>query len=186
MKTIQLDTGEEIVLVLRRHWFVILREFVAIACLLLFGILLYSFRFAAGDFIDPDIFLPLTSLLFSIFLLALLAISFALWINYHLDVWIVTTKRIIDIEQRGLFNREVSEFLITNVQDITIRTPNFISTVLKFGNMTIQTSGAQNFLVRDIPNAESAKEIILRYCHSTKPLNQDLGIMNKEATLKNS
>src|SRR3989344_4166039 len=184
--SLHLEERERVLLVLHRHWFVLVRELSAVFFMIFAGIMVFSIKSVWYRIVDPVVFDHIISFLLSLYALLILTLLFAIWINYRLDVWIVTTKRIIDIEQRGLFNREVSEFLITNVQDITIRTPNFISTVLKFGNMTIQTSGAQNFLVRDIPNAESAKDIILRYCHSTKPLNQDLGIMNKEATLKNS
>ncbi len=165
MKTVTFREDEQILLVLHRHWFVILRELIVLLVGLLIAAFLVSSRDTFYPFAPEEIIVPLSNFLLSLFALFLLAAFFAIWVNYYLDVWIITTRRIIDIEQRGLFNREVSEFLISRVQDVTVEVPNFISTMLEFGNMTIQTAGEKNFLVRDIPNLHKAKDLILEYSH---------------------
>lgn len=154
-------------MVLHRHWIAIVGK-VAVG-----GILLLL----------PFIALPLTGFLphisvslvgatlffFVIYILIVFLILFIFWIEYYLDVWIITTERIIDIEQKSLFNREISEFRIQNVQDVTIDIPGMLATFLKYGNMTIQTAGERSFTIHDVPNLYEAKNLILDYSKN-KPL----------------
>lgn len=171
MKTINLEQDEQMLLILHRHWFVLVRDAVLVAFLILIGLALFAMRGEFTAVLDPEFAQPFITFVFSVYTLFLLAITFGLWINYYLDVWVITTKRVIDIEQRSLFNREVSEFPIGNIQDITLENPNIISTLLDFGNMTIQTAGENNFLVRDVPHMQKAKEIIMAHCHKVQQTN---------------
>jgi uncharacterized membrane protein YdbT with pleckstrin-like domain len=168
IKPLNLDSDETILLVLHRHWFSLAKEFIAIGGFFLFGTFIFLSRNILSPYIDTDIIIPLGRFLFSLYALFTIAFFFAVWINYYLDVWIVTNKRIIDLEQHGLFNREISEFLIGRVQDVTVETPGFIPTMLDFGNMTIQTAGEKNFIVREIPNLHKAKDLILEYSHKAQ------------------
>ncbi len=174
IKQLQLREGEKKLLVLHRHWFVLAREFAAIVFMLAIGVVAFSLRDSLYVFVDASIAGPIAAFLLSLYTLLVLALAFAMWINYRLDVWIITSRRIIDVEQRGLFNREVSEFLISRVQDITAETPNIITTLLNFGNLTIQTAGHQNFTIREVPKLEEAKRIILEYSHKAR--GKELGI----------
>lgn len=160
-----LQNNEQVVLVLHRHWFVLARELAAIVFTLVVGAAIFFLKSSLYQSANTATINPLVTFFFSLYILLILALAFAIWINYRLDVWIITTQRIIDVEQRGLFNREISEFLISNVQDITTEVPNIIMTFLDFGNMTIQTAGHKNFVVREIPRLEEAKKIILEYSH---------------------
>ena len=159
--SLHLEQNERVLLVLRRHWFVLLRESMVVLFMIFLGIMLFSVKRIWYGIIDPVIFDSIVAFLLSLYALLMLALAFAIWITYRLDVWIITTKRVIDIDQRGLFNREVSEFLVANIQDITTEVPTMIMTLFDFGNMTIQTAGHKNFVVREIPHLEKAKKIIL-------------------------
>lgn len=164
-----LEQNERVLLVLRRHWFVLLREFTAVLFLVLLGIMIFSIKDLWRGTLDARMFDNIISFLLSLYALLVLALVFAIWINYRLDVWIITTKRVIDVEQRGLFNREISEFLVANIQDITTEVPTMIMTLFDFGNMTIQTAGQKNFVVREIPHMEKAKRIILACSRGIQP-----------------
>ena len=159
--SLQLKDNENILLILHRHWFVLVRELAAIGVVVLIGLMVFSSR--ASLYAETTLIDPLAWFILSIFFLCILSFAFGLWVTYRLDVWIITTKRIIDVEQRGLFNREVSEFLISKVQNVTTETPTFIATMLDFGNMVIETAGEKSFIVREVPHMEKAKQIILEY-----------------------
>lgn len=80
------------------------------------------------------------------------------WTDYYLDVWILTDKRLIDVEQRGLFHRKVSSLDLRNIQDIKIETKGLIATFLKFGDIHVQTAGAdREFVIREAYNPELVK-----------------------------
>ena len=85
------------------------------------------------------------------------------WTDYYLDVWMVTDKRIIDIEQKSFFHRQTSVFRIERIQDITIETRGIIATLLNFGDIHVQTAGeSQEFIMRGIANPKYMRRIILR------------------------
>jgi hypothetical protein len=81
--------------------------------------------------------------------------SFANFIDYYLDVWIVTNERVINIEQKGLFSREVSEKELHKMQDITSDVDGFWATMLNYGDVYIQTAGEkERFVFKHIPFAD--------------------------------
>lgn len=92
-----------------------------------------------------------------------------LWADYYLDVWIITTKRLIDIRQSSLFSRQISEFQIDRVQDVTIDIHGIIPTLLKFGNLRVETASASSFTIEDAPHLYEAKDFILEYSGQVKP-----------------
>lgn len=83
--------------------------------------------------------------------------------DYFLDVWIVTSDRVIDIEQRGLFNREFSEFRLERVQDVTVEVAGIIPTLLHYGDVHIQTAGEEReFIFRQVPYPHRIKDKTLQ------------------------
>jgi len=163
IKPLHLDANEQVLLVIHRHWFSLAKDIAAILGFLVCGFFIFLLRVFLTPYIGEDIVIPLGRLLFTLYVLFTVAFLFTSWINYYLDVWVITDKRIIDLEQRGLFSRETSEFLIERVQDVTVETPGFIPTMFDFGNMTIQTAGEKSFVVHEIPHLHEAKDLILKY-----------------------
>lgn len=97
-----------------------------------------------------------------IYLMAVMLTAFIFWIEYYLDIWIITSDRIIDVHQLGLFNREVSEFLLNRVQDVTVEVPNMAATLLKYGNIIVHTGeGSMSFKIQQVPKVYEAKNLIL-------------------------
>jgi uncharacterized membrane protein YdbT with pleckstrin-like domain len=83
---------------------------------------------------------------------------------YVLDVWIVTDKRIIDSTQHGFFSRSVSELHLSRVQDISVKVDGLFQSLLKFGDLVIQTAGTENkFDFRQIPNPNEVKNQIMSH-----------------------
>jgi uncharacterized membrane protein YdbT with pleckstrin-like domain len=87
---------------------------------------------------------------------------FILWLDYYLDIWIVTNERIINIEQRGFFTRRISELKLTKVQDVTSEIIGVIPTLLNYGNIYVQTAGEkERFTFCQIPNPNYVKNMIV-------------------------
>lgn len=165
IRGVHLEPGEEIVLVLRKHWFIFLAHTLAVCIAFFLGALALAFLLAFDNIVDASIWEPILYFLFSLFSLFLVESFFISWVHLYYDIWIVTNRRIIDIEQKSLFNREISEFMIGRVQDVTTDVPSLFATLLGYGNITIQTAGEMNFTVHSIPRLEAAKELILRCAH---------------------
>lgn len=153
---------EKILLVLHRHWFDILSQFFVLFLMLI--LLLGSF------FALPSIFPGLldgqgqTVFLFveNIFFMFLWILSFLIWVDYYFDVWIVTDCRIVNIEQKGLFSRVVSELQLENIQDITTDVKGVIATFLNYGNLYVQTAAEmERFVFRNIPDPYSVKDMVM-------------------------
>ncbi len=165
---IALEPHETIILRGRRHWFILalrllpLVPFIFIP-LVVFGILsaispqTASLIKMSGNGSSFAVFV-----LFSWFLFVWIG-AFIIWTDYFLDVLVVTNKRIINIEQKALFSREIASLRLDKIQDITIDINGIIATFLSFGNMRIQTAGEQEeFLIRFIQNPEALKNVILK------------------------
>lgn len=83
--------------------------------------------------------------------------------NYFLDIWIVTDKRIIDVDQKALFNRRVVYMNLDRIQDVSVETKGLLRTIFKVGDVHVQTAGAEtNFVIKDARSPSSVKEAILK------------------------
>ncbi|MFA7253223.1 MAG: PH domain-containing protein [Patescibacteria group bacterium] len=98
----------------------------------------------------------------SIYFLVILGIEFYGFIDFYLDVDIVTDRRIVDITQGGLFKRSIAELHLREVQDVHAKVHGFFPTMLNYGDVVIQTAGERaNFIFSSVPDPYSvAKRII--------------------------
>lgn len=102
-------------------------------------------------------------LLGSVYTLSVWLFFFTAFVNYYLDMWIVTNDRIIDIRQHGLFARTIAELDLFRVQDATSECKGLFATSFDYGNVYIQTAGEQQrFIFHNIPNPHFVREEIIR------------------------
>jgi hypothetical protein len=86
---------------------------------------------------------------------------FVSWTNYYLDILAITNKRIIDIEQIGLFARDIAELRIEHIEDIKVQVVGLVASLLHFGNLHIQSAGSdKEIILRHIPNPHKLRETI--------------------------
>ena len=169
--------GEKILIVIHRHWFDILSQFLIILMmiLILLGSVIFTPMVLANltTNFDPALFAFLQNL----FLLITWMISFILWIDYYFDVWIITNERIVNIEQKGLFFRSISELKLENIQDVTVEVSGIIPTFLNYGNLYIQTAAEkERFLFKHVPDPYAIKDLIMNLQKNHKKREaRDLG-----------
>ncbi len=154
--------NERVLKIIHRHWFNILMHlfvilFLSIALVGSLALFSVSFPDALGDqgarFIA---FLENTLLIF------LWLYGFLVWIDYFFDVWIITDERIVNIEQKGLFTRSISELQFSRVQDVTSSVNGFISTMLNFGDVYVQTAAEEKrFVFRQVADPFAIKDEIM-------------------------
>jgi len=100
-------------------------------------------------------------------------VSFVIWIDYYFDVWIVTDKRIVNIEQKALFSRVVSELELEKIQDITSDVKGVIPTFLNYGDLYVQTAAEmERFVFHNIPDPYAVKDMVMNL-HKKKEALED-------------
>jgi uncharacterized membrane protein YdbT with pleckstrin-like domain len=147
---IEIDVDEQIVRVVRRHWFVLLRDaivllfLITIPVIVLFALHMLPvelvLRFSGSETVAGTFFL-------FFWLSVVWMIGWSRWTDYYLDVLIVTTKRVFDINQHGLFSRESSSFRIDRIQNVAVDQKGIISTLLDFGTLRVETAGEREVFV---------------------------------------
>jgi hypothetical protein len=154
---------EKVILFLRRHWFIFLLNLLIVIISILGLVLVFVFfTLLSSDFSQSEYY---GLLLFaeSLGTLFIWNLFFILWIDFYLDAWIVTNERIINIDQKGFFNRDISELKLTKIQDVTSEIVGVIPTVLGYGNIYVQTAAEiERFAFFQIPNPNEVKNIIVQ------------------------
>jgi hypothetical protein len=161
---IQFDEDEKVLTQVRKHWFLLCTQFLGIIIVALFPL---------GAYLVLSPLTPLTPLLSKVPPPLLIALYsgwlilawmglFSIWTNYYLDVWTVTNKRLIIVDQRGLFYRNTGSFRLERLQDVNASVHGIIATFLNFGNLEAETASSdKNFVARGVPDPQGLKAIIL-------------------------
>lgn len=166
---------ERIVFIARRHRLTFLPRVLLFLLLLIIPWILYFFL----DYIKPDFFTgpisqPAGILFLSGFYLFALVLFFTHFVDYFLDVWIVTNERIVDIRQEGLFARTVAETRFFRVQDITSEVKGFLPTILGYGNVYIQTAGETGrFVFAQVPHPYKIAQKLMELVEADKPHHEE-------------
>lgn len=167
-KRLQVDhlaPGEEVKLFLRRHVIVFWQKITLFILLAVAPVIVWIVLYTQSTvFDDPQNTVRIGVILAtSLFYLYWLRHLFAMWIDYYLDVWIVTTERIITIEHKGLFHRKMSEQRLDRVQDVTTESRGVLQTTIKYGDIHVQTAAeTEHFIFRDIAEPELVAREITR------------------------
>lgn len=159
---IPLEDGEEIVLKVHRHWLFIVTHVVVlllfIAAPAALGPLLE--RIGAIRFVGPD---SAWLVCWVLWVLIGWVMFWQFWTTYYMDVWVVTSRRIIDIDYKRLFDRDIAILRLDRVQDVTTRVTGIIGTLLKFGSVQVQSAGSdREFVINQIAHPERLRDAIIR------------------------
>lgn len=168
--------NEQIILFLRRHWFIFFMRLLLIVIAIVGLVLIYFFFNALNSNIKESEFYNLLLFGESLATLFIWNFFFILWLDFYLDVWIVTNERIINIEQRGFFYRNISELKLTKIQDVTSEIIGVIPTLLDYGNIYVQTAGeVGRFIFYQIPHPNKVKNVIVELQERELKKNPDKG-----------
>ncbi len=161
MSVIELESGEYVVGLTRKHWWRLFTWGVGLGFLALLPVVALGVFVSFGDKEVSDKILYTGGFFYSLWLLALWVMYFVEWTDYYLDVWVVTNHRVVDIDQAGLFSRDVATVRLEDIEDITVEVHGMLETFLKIGMITIQTAGSRNeFYLKNANNPEEAKQMI--------------------------
>lgn len=171
------EPGEKVLKVVRKHWLFFALGLVPYILLAFLPFFIPPSIKAAGPALDGfNNFAgwgsPLGRVALGAWWLLLWSSAFNYFTRYFLNAWIITTKRIVELEQRGFFNREVSSLLLGRIQDVTTDTEGLLHSVLDIGDINVQTAGrTEHFTMKNVPNPPVLRDLILAHAseHSSTP-----------------
>lgn len=140
--------GEEIVEIIRRSFFTILPPFLKAFSLSFPGIygLLY---------VDQ----PIVILISLIWLILIISYVFYHWLIWHFDLYIITNQRVININQKSLFTKEVLELSYDKMEDVYFCVESFFGSLFGYGTVKILPRSNISYLKMDIVNISDPQDI---------------------------
>ncbi len=169
---LHLETDEHVILEVRKHWIVfaghaaglLLAAFFPFIVMVLFRLVILNHVsvLVHGSFSLPDFAPTLFTFFYTLWILFLWISFFVGWTKYYLDVWYVTEKRIIAVEQKRIFDREISNIRFDRIQDVTVEVDGFIPTFLDFGNIKVQTASEDDldFIMNIVRHPDEVRRVI--------------------------
>lgn len=163
---LQMKDGEDVKEIIRRHWLTLVP-----------GLLLAFFLIVVPFFL----LFPLFSWgvwgasLFVIAVIVGIVIAIRTFLLWDADVLVVTTLRLVDVDQRGIFTRIVSEAPLSSIQDVSWSRKGFLETLFRIGSVRVQTAGTQAAIeAQRISSPERVNDAINDLRNMTTPKRVDL------------
>lgn len=149
--------GEEIILLLRRHWitnlgWILLTVIMAIAPVTLVTFPLLSFLPARFQFVSILMWYLIT-----------IAFAFEKFLTWYFNVYIITDERIVDVDFYNLVYKEVSDAELEKVEDVTMTMGGVIQTIFNYGDVFVQTAAEKReFEFELVPNPTLIVQVLQR------------------------
>ncbi|MDR3546744.1 MAG: PH domain-containing protein [Candidatus Pacebacteria bacterium] len=172
MEEFELEPGETITLLVRKHWIVLVGQLISyfiLAILPLFIPIAINALGSVSSSVVQNITAEMTRsgawlrLALAFWWLFIWIAAFSSFMRYWLTLWIITSTRIVEIHQYGFFSRKVSSFLLNRVQDVTTEVSGLFATIFGYGALDVETAGRdEKFGMYDIQNPEGLRDLIMR------------------------
>lgn len=147
----------------RRHFITFLPTILLTILLILvpYGVFFLISRLFESLLISPITY-PILVLLASAYCLSISLFFYSFFIEFYLDVTIITNDRMVDIEQGSLFARTVAEVDLFQIQDATSEVKGFFPSIFGYGNVVVQTAGAiPKFIMQDVSHPHQMRQMLL-------------------------
>jgi hypothetical protein len=159
MTPVDLQPGEEVIHLSRRHW-IILYPWLAVDALL--GAVPFALAIWLATKVDGLGRLAILVVAIA-WALAMAVRGYFRWYRYHHDVWLITNQRLIDSLRRHWFHHRVASADLVDIEDVSMIRNGVAQTLLDFGDLRVQTAGEQeNFVLGNIHHPADVLTILDR------------------------
>lgn len=159
--------GEQVELILFKHWFFlvwpILKAILIMAVSFVIPIWLHGFTWIFSY--------AVTALLYYGWIAFWFLYMFYEYLNWYKDRYIITNERIVNIDQRGLFSRKVSEIELGKIQNLTHSVTGLFATMFDFGTVVVQSAGVSDLRLEQIADPAGVQEEITHLVKSAAKHN---------------
>ncbi|HXV27233.1 MAG TPA: PH domain-containing protein [Candidatus Paceibacterota bacterium] len=160
---IPLEQGERVVIKVHRHWFFLATHALLIVLVLVLPFAAYRSLIAYGALAPGGVSAGAAWTLGALWFLVGWTLYFKFWTLYWLDIWVVTDRRLIDIDYRHLFDRDIAILRLDKIQDVQVRVTGVLGNLLKFGAVSVQTAGeSREFVIDQIAEPEALRDAIVK------------------------
>jgi signal transduction histidine kinase len=170
-------SGEQPLRIIHKHWFLFVRDTLAFviggvfAPLAIGLIIAYGGLFSSATIASLGTYLPFVlALWFMIVWMALMMV----WVNYYLDLWIITEAHVHNVEQIALFDRRVTTWNMDAILDVAVQVDGVIQEFLRFGTLRIATAGPRDeyATAEGIPHPQDVRTLILAHIGDRETLQR--------------
>lgn len=155
------DSDEKILYVIRRSVWTLAASSLVIAALVLIPVVLFPYLDSINVRFDLGIKPGFITSLNIFWYLFTFGYMFQVFINWYFNVFIITNKKILDLDVKGLLYKNVSEASLENIEDVTSRITGTFGTVLNVGSIYVQTAAEMREFEFDVvDNPGEIRDII--------------------------
>lgn len=150
------DKDEQILYVIRQSFLVVVPSALFVVLLLVIPVLIVPLFYSQGFFSTG--FLVITVLFWYLFVFGYF---FQILLNWYFNIFIITNKKIVDMDFRGLMYKNISETTLHNIEDVTSTVIGAFGTIFNIGNVSLQTAAEmREFSFENVDNPSEIRDII--------------------------
>lgn len=147
-----LKEGEKVIRVVRKHWasfmLPIFKTFLVLVIPFFLGFILFANTIGL--------------IIFFVWVSFGLTYGFYQWLCWYFDHFIVTNQRIVNVNQKRLFARSVSETGLFNVQDVTYEISGLLASIFNYGTVKVLTASVNDSIqMSSIEKPKEVQELIM-------------------------
>ena len=148
----QLKPDEQVIMKVQQYWVAFLPQ-----------IIVFTVWFVAPFFFMYPLFRQGQWGVWVFLALILSAVFFGtrFWFSWYRTIFVVTNKRLIDVDQQGWFSHVSSSILYSKIDDVSFRKKGLIRTIFGYGAVKIVTTGtADDVVIERVKNPAKLNNLI--------------------------
>ena len=129
---LQLKEGEHVLAIMRRHGSTLVPPLLLAFILIVVPFFMLFPLFSMGI---------VGMIIFGAAIVLGLGVAIRAFVLWDADVFILTDARVVDVDQKGIFNRFVAEASIGAIQDVSWTRRGMVQTLFGIGTLSVRTAG---------------------------------------------
>lgn len=164
----ELEPNEFVVRRVRKHWLLFFAELLPYAILAVLPFALVNLLGSVAILAPLSHLIDLRSAVghvgIGVWLLMVWTVAWGTYTRAFLNLWVLTSQRIVNVKQKRFFYREVSSLFLSRVQDVTSDVNGVVESILNVGDIKVQSAGEEvEFVMANIPHPDALRDLILKY-----------------------
>jgi len=175
--------GEELLLVKRRHPFVVITPIIVIACLALFFIS-SAFVLFQDFFFSPSLFFVTTLLLISV----AISLSTKIIVDWYFHMYILTNRKILELRYTPLTSYIVNDVMLdrVNCTEVDLQSNGFLNELIDMGDICItfdRPTRREEFVLKDIQGSHELATYLTQQLLDGSPNSNQSIMMQQQNTI---